>query len=172
MGHPHERRGEIGGTRRPSDDSSRLRHVLWRVDWVWRRVVPALCLGLALTVLIRLDDKVDRTQVQIEAQREGRRVARQILCGGLKGVQDAGRQILLGELPPPAPRLPRMSGDERRSRELFAQSYAQVISRGVLKQAGIEAAEVLRPDGTVDCAELERIATKETARAAATASGG
>jgi len=157
MTHPHERRGEIGGTRRPESHKPRWRHWLWRVDWAWRRLVPLLCIFLAAYAVWGLSGKVDKTQSQVEAQREGRRVALDVLCGGLYGVQEAGRLILLGELPPPAPPSPQLSSSERMARERYARSYAQVISRRVLEEAQIDANLVLRDDGTVDCARLKVI---------------
>lgn len=158
MTHPRERRGELGGVRKPDPDKSAWRMWLWKADWAWRRVVPLACLGLALIVLLGLDSKVDKTQLQVEAQREGRRVAREVLCGGLNGVEEAGRLILLGELPSPAPQTPRFSRPERQRRDAYARAYARVISDAVLKQAGVEAQNVIRPNGTIDCDELNRVA--------------
>jgi hypothetical protein len=156
--HPHERRGEIGGTRRPGHHEARWRHVLWRVDWIWRRVVPLFCLGIAMVVLFRIDDKADRTQVQVDAQAAGRQVAREILCGGLNGASEAGRLVLLGELPPPAPPSPQLSSVERDVREAYGESYATVISKSILDQVGVEAKGVIRRDGSLNCDALNRLA--------------
>jgi hypothetical protein len=133
------------------------------VDWVWRRIVPLLALGLAAYAVSNLQTKVDRAQGQLDAQREGRRVAREVLCGGLYGVEEAGRLILLGELPPPAPPAPQLSSAEIKTREAYAKSYALVVSRRVLAQGGIRAQDVLNDDGTINCDALSRIATSEEA---------
>jgi hypothetical protein len=157
MTHPHERRGEIGGVRRPGPDSHEFWHWLWHIDWAWRRIVPLLAMGLAFYAVLGLQKKIDKTQAQIEAQTQGRQVARQILCGGLNGVEQAGRLILLGKLPAPAPKTPPLSDSEQKLRERYAKSYALVISRRVLKDAGVDTVEVLRDDGTLDCDVLSKI---------------
>lgn len=161
MTHPGERRGEIGGVRRPKDHEPRWRHALWRFDWIMRRIVPIAALGLAAYAVVGVQGKADNATAQVEADRTGRQVAREVLCGGLYGVEEAGRLILLGELPPPAPPPPQLSSSELKAREAYAKSYALVVSRRVLEQAGIQAKGVLRDDGTIDCDALNRVAAAE-----------
>lgn len=158
MSHPHERRGEIGGSRRPGPERSFFWHALWRVDWVWRRVVPVIAIVLALVAILGLRGKVDRTQSQVDAQREGRRVALEVICGALYGVEEAGRLILLGELPPPAPPTPHVSREERDLRDRYARSYTSVINLRVLEAARIRGKQVFREDGTLDCDKLKDVA--------------
>jgi hypothetical protein len=128
------------------------------VDWVWRRVVPVIAIALALVALLGLQDKVDRTQAQVDAQREGRQVALEVICGALYGVEEAGRLILLGELPPPAPPTPRVSEREHEKRDKYARSYTSVINKRVLEAAGIKGGEVFRLDGTLDCEKVKEVA--------------
>jgi hypothetical protein len=160
VNHPHERRGEIGGVRRPGPDKPRWQHALWKLDWVWRRIVPVIALIMALVAIIGMQGKVDATQSQVDAQREGRKVAVEVLCGGLYGVQEAGRLILLDDLPEPAPEGSQISDQDRAVRELYAQAYALVISKRVLEQAGASGKEVLRQNSTIDCDELKRLAAE------------
>lgn len=161
MTHPGERRGEIGGARRPKDHEPRWRHATWKLDWIVRRIVPFVALALAAFAVFGVQSKVDSTQAQVEAQKVGRQVAREVLCGGLYGVEEAGRLILLGELPPPAPSPPQLSASELKLRENYAKAYSLVVSRRVLEQAGLQAKGILRDDGTIDCDALNKIAVAE-----------
>jgi hypothetical protein len=121
-------------------------------------MVPIIALVLALVALLGLQNKVDATQSQVDAQREGRKVAIEVLCGGLYGVQEAGRLILLDDLPPPAPEGTPVSEEERIIRDSYATAYASVISRRVLEEAGFSGQDVLRDNATIDCDELKRLA--------------
>ena len=150
---PNRRRGEIGGARRPDQDEPRWRHVLWRADWTWRRIVPLIALVLAIYALEGLSSKVDKTQDAVQRQVEGRKIALEVLCGGISGVESAGRRILTGTLPPPAPKRP--VPDEALAQK-YAEAYSRVISERVVEQAGAKAKDVLRPNGTIDCDALKR----------------
>lgn len=121
------------------------------IGWLWRNLVPLAAVVLAFIA-------VTRTQGDVERQREGRRVAVDVLCGGLYGVEDAGSRILTGDLPdiPDALRRPQ-TARERQAALVYAHSYALVISRAVLDQAGVDGKAVLRKDGSIDCNELKRL---------------
>lgn len=154
---PERRHGEIAGPRRPGAEQPRWRLLLWRVDWVWRRVVPLIALGLAGYAVWGLSGKVDANKDALTRQVEGRRVALEVLCGGISGVEDAGRRILTDTLPPPAP-TPSSTpvGPELLARRNYAEAYNLVISRRVIQEAGASARDVVREDGTIDCDVLKR----------------
>lgn len=130
---------------------------MWRVDWTWRRIVPLIAITLAIWSVSVSAGKVDRAQSQIDVQVQGRRVALEVLCGGISGVEEAGQRILTGTLPPPAP--PPSSTPtavEKKIRDEYAEAYSRVISDRVIAQAGATAKNVLRPNGTIDCDALKR----------------
>lgn len=85
-------------------------------------------------------------------QIEGRRVAIDVLCGGLSGVEDAGKQALNGTLE-------GLHG--RGVPDSAIRDYVSTISTAVILQAGVDARKVLKPDGQIDCDKL-----REAARAA------
>lgn len=154
---PERQHGELGGPRRPGPEQPKWKLLFWRADWVWRRVVPLIALGLAGYAVWGLSGKVDANQDALTRQVEGRRVALEVLCGGISGVEDAGRKILTNTLPPPAPSPSATpTGPEKLTREDYAEAYALVISRRVIQEAGASARGILRDDGTIDCAALKR----------------
>lgn len=154
---PERRHGEIGGPRKPGPKQPKYKLWFWRVDWVWRRVVPLIALFLAGYAVWGLSGKVDANQDAITRQVEGRKIAIEVLCGGISGVEDAGRQILTNTLPSPAPKASvTPSAPEKRAREDFAKAYALVISRRVIQEAGASAKGILRDDGTINCTTLKR----------------
>lgn len=119
--------------------------LLGKAGWIWRNGIPLLALGLAALA-------VTGTQSDVDRQREGREVAVDVLCGGLSGVADAGKRTLEGRLPGlPGPGVPRAS-----------EAYARIISLSVIKQAGVEARDVLNRDGTINCERL-KVAAKTSA---------
>lgn len=148
---------------------------LHRFDQVMERLVPtvavivaAVALVAAATALVALTDKVDQAELKAQRARieaaeakraqaqtaEGRRIARDTLCGGLRGVQQAGRAALTGALFGTT-RL--QAARERRLRRLAARAYNEIISQEVIQTLGINAEEVLRENGTIDCAALSRV---------------
>jgi hypothetical protein len=129
---------------------------MWRVDWAWRRLVPLIALALACYAVVGLSGKVDKTTDALQRQKDGRRVALEVICGSIKGVEDAGRRILTGTLPPPASMPPPRSARERRLASQYAEAYSRVISESVLAQAGAKATGVLKADGSLDCDALKR----------------
>jgi hypothetical protein len=108
----------------------------------WQNAIPLLALALAFLAIKGTTSKLDR-------QREGRGVAINVLCGGLRGVEDAGVAILKDQLPNVPHR--DQTAQEARLRERFAQSYAAIISKAVLDQAGRTLKDVLEPDGRLNC---------------------
>jgi hypothetical protein len=154
-GFVERRKGEVGGPRKPSPGSSKWKLWFWKADWAWRRIVPLIALALAAFAVASLQNKVDR-------QSEGRRIAIEVLCGGILGVQEAGKRILTGTLPPPAPKSPRTSEQETESRRLYSISYSRVISARVLEQASIKGERVLNEDGTINCERLKIAASAVT----------
>jgi hypothetical protein len=112
------------------------------------------CLLSALSlflIAVSRDDLVSRT----ESQTEGRRAAIEVLCGAVSGVQQAGRDIVLDELPGTEGIRRDHSNQERKRAEVYARGYAKVITEAVAREAGVtQADQVLNPDGSLDCAKL------------------
>lgn len=129
----------------------------WRAERVWQDVVPLIALGLAFYAVLHVESKATRNRQFLVQQAQGRKVAIDVLCGGVLGVERAGILTLQGKLLDT--RRLGMTGQERRLRERASLSYAKIISRAVVRQAGIGSHAVLRPDGTLDCAKL-RVAAK------------
>jgi hypothetical protein len=102
----------------------------------------------------------------VNDQREGRRYAVNVVCGATSAVIDAGRATITGGgVGPPefVRNLERLGYPPRRVREAQAQKaaaqYADLIARRVEKVAG--ATDVVRRDGTLDCALLTERARTE-----------
>ncbi len=128
---------------------------------IWRDFVPLAALAIALFAVLGVEKKVDQATVNATvakkvaaAQKQGRRVATGIICGALRGVQDAGRLALTDRLPgtrrfrqPSTPAL-------RRARRAYARAYTHVITQRIIGEAGATGARVTRSDGTVDCDAL------------------
>lgn len=132
---------------------------------IWDKALMFVAVGLAVWSVVSVQGKADRaevaatsTQIIVSQQKVGRRVALDILCGGLYGVERAGRLTILDRLPPPAPKAHPQTPVETKQRLLFAQAYAEVISDAVIQQAGVEIKDVLRHDGTIDCEALKKAA--------------
>lgn len=128
------------------------------IGWLWEHLVPLLALALAAWAVTSVQGKADRAESKFDQQREGRRVAIDVLCGGLYGVERAGRLTLLDQLPSPAPQGRRQTDAQQKIRMLYAESYARVITEAVVDQAGVDLRSVLRPDGLVDCDRLRKAA--------------
>jgi hypothetical protein len=139
--------------------------------WAWfDHLVTLVAVGLAVYAVFSVEGKADQAAVDAaraeqvaEAQREGRRTAIQVLCGGLRGVEEAGLGILTGTLPGAPPILGEggpPSAEQRRQAEQWARAYNQVISRAIAREAGIaEASTVLDENGLIDCQELVRLSS-------------
>lgn len=132
---------------------------------IWDKIVLLAAVGLATWAVFSVQGKADKAEVAadktsaaVEQQKQGRRVALDILCGGLFGVENAGRLTILDKLPRPAPQRGHQTSAEMRSRLRYAQAYAQVISEAVIVQAGVDVKNVLRRDGTIDCDRLKAAA--------------
>lgn len=140
----------LSGRNRP-DAGWRLR--LWQAERAWRDLVPIIALAIAVYAVMHVEDKADKNTVRIEQQAEGRRVALDVLCGGLSGVAEGGRKALRGTLlgpPDPPP-----SHQEAQLRDAAARAYVRILSTAIIEQAGVEGKKVLRGDGSVDCELLK-----------------
>lgn len=98
----------------------------------------------------------------------GRQSAIAVTCGATNGVIVAGRQIVLGATNPNVPvsrferNLEALGYPPRRVRRAqavkAANDYAAQIRASVQRQVDGNAKEIVRPDGTLDCAVFERVA--------------
>lgn len=109
---------------------------------IWQNAIPLAALILAFLAISGTESKLDR-------QKEGRGVAINVLCGGLRGVEDAGVAILKDQLPNVPHR--KQTQAEAQLREQFAVSYSSIISHAVTEQAGQPLKNVLEPDGRLNC---------------------
>lgn len=99
----------------------------------------------------RLDTKVER-------QQEGRKISLGISCGAIRGVQNAGREILTNQLDIPKELRKLLTNREnprtRQFRTIYARAYNKEISKAILaesKKAGINADDVIDNNGSLDC---------------------
>jgi hypothetical protein len=116
----------------------------------WRDVAPLVAVVVAGVAVFAAGFSVLNTQSDVERQKEGRAIAVDVLCGFGNGVAEAGRKALAGEL-----------AGQRGGRGLPASAqrdYVQTITSTLLAEAGINARDVIRPDGQVDCSRLRRAA--------------
>lgn len=94
-------------------------------------------------------------------QREGRKVAIDVLCGFANGVADAGRGQLTAPVMPPKFRrnLERLglppAKVRARGQRAAADAYARVILRSVERQAGAGTGGAVIRDGRLDCRALQ-----------------
>jgi hypothetical protein len=139
---------------------------------IWRDFVPLAALVIATFAVVGLEDKVDDADVKaatarVEAatakklaatQTAGRKVSIGIICGALRGVEDAGRLVLTnrlrGRVRYRQPSTPR----EQRIRRIFARSYNRVITDRIVLEAGARGEEVIEPNGSVNCDKLREAA--------------
>jgi hypothetical protein len=128
---------------------------------IWRDFVPLAALVIALFAVVGVEQKVDKAAVNAtvakkvaDAQRAGRGVSIGIICGALRGVQDAGRLALTDRLPGTRRFRQPSSAKQQRIRRAYARAYTRVITRRIIQEAGATGARVTRPDGTVDCDDL------------------
>jgi hypothetical protein len=126
-----------------------------------RGALLALAILFASTLLqqfVVLPQKADHAEVQLAQQREGRRVAIGVLCGGLQAVIDAGRAQIVTTIQPPRFRrnLERLglpdAKTRRRVAEKAAEAYATAIARATEKQSGVEG--VVDEGGNLRCDRL------------------
>lgn len=173
-------RWERGAPNGDYDGPERRGHSwLWTAHQAFRDLAPVIAVGIAAIAVFGNEGKADRADLaasraelkaaraefkanqnmtQIQIQNQGRAVAIDVLCGGIAGVETAGRKILTDTLPlpPGIPRQPR-SRRERRINRSYARAYARVISDAVvsqIKSPRFDPKTVLRRDGTIDCDEL------------------
>jgi hypothetical protein len=165
---------------RVTDTPDESRKWLWlrRFDQVMERLVPSIAIIIGVLALIAtffiyrgLEEKADiaevkatRAEIKAEAAairlrsaEQGRRIARQTLCAGIVGVQRAGRAALQGTLLPTRLRM-FTTAQERRLRRIQARRYSRIISGAVADAAPPRG--LLKANGTLDCAELSRVATR------------
>jgi hypothetical protein len=96
-----------------------------------------------------------------ERQRQGRSIAIDVNCAAINGVEDAGRAILLQELPLPANikrLLPPATKQDKAIREAFATAYNRVITERIANIAKADVKNVVNPDGSIDCNKLKKAA--------------
>jgi hypothetical protein len=114
---------------------------------LWLATCLVIGLVLAVFTVLWTSAAVDSHDAKTATARqaEGRRVAVDVLCGGVSGVEDAGKQALNGTL----------EGLHGRGVPASAtRDYVSTISSAVIKQAGVDARKVLRADGQIDCDKL------------------
>jgi methionine synthase II (cobalamin-independent) len=139
---------------------------------IWRDFVPLIALLIAAYAVFSVEDKVDRADVRAETakveattakrlaeqQSEGRKVALGVTCGALRGVEDAGRLVLTQRLPGTSALYPPSTSRERKARRQVAQAYNRVITDRIVQEAGVAGAEVIEPNGSVNCDRLREVA--------------
>lgn len=144
-------------------------------------ILTIALIGVLLYSTGKVDDtalKAERNAQRLGAQVQGRRVALDLLCGGLSGFGQAGRLVVLNDPRAWADALgpaefarirPFLRPDPReaRLRAALGHAYNVIAVSGLIRSAGVDARGILRPDGTMDCAVLRR-----RARAAETDGGG
>lgn len=109
-----------------------------------REAIGALIIaGIALAIALTLALGVLGTNGKVESQREGRRVAVDVLCGGLSAVAEAGRATITGSTDSLSPELtaflerhgyPPLAVREREA-EAGGKAYAKLIADAVAKRA-------------------------------------
>lgn len=132
----------------------------------------ASCLVLTGVVILNnaagihhADRKAEQAQTDVQRQVAGRRVAISVICGFANGVADAGRQAISTPrlLPPRLEQLFERYGyptfkQRQRAAHAFADAYARRIAQAVAKEAGAQYRDLVRADGSLNCAVLKRVA--------------
>jgi hypothetical protein len=123
------------------------------VSWgLWLFTVLLLGGVFALMIWYGAELRIDAHDAKLSAirQKEGRAVAIDVLCGFGNGVAEAGRKALAGEL---------IGQSAARGLPVESQrDYVGTITSTLLAEAGINARDVIRPDGQVDCEKLRAAA--------------
>lgn len=138
---------------------------LWRFERVWQDAVPLFAIVVAFIAVLGVEDKVDKVDAFQQQQVEGRRIAIDVICGGVYGVELAGRSVITQRLPngrrfPGAPPGPP-SAEELRLRASAAKVYNRIISEAVIAQVGPQdgadwdPGDLLNSDGTIDCEAVQ-----------------
>jgi hypothetical protein len=127
--------------------------------------VPLLALIIAAVAVFGVEQKVDQAAVNAtvakqlaESQSQGRRIALGVTCGALRGVEDAGRAVITQRLPGTERFYPPASRREERMRAEIARAYNRVITDRIVMEAGANGAEVIEPNGSVNCDRLREVA--------------
>lgn len=146
---PPRRRSGDGGWRR-----------LIRENWyrdVWLLIISA-CVAWAAYSTVQLAGDVN----------DGRRQGIGITCGATNAVIHAGRATIgaSSRFPPQLERNLRELGfpprqQRERAAEGAAQRYARSIASGVVRNAGRDARDVVRRDGSLDCDRLAAVANAD-----------
>jgi hypothetical protein len=108
------------------------------------------------------DTASDAKQVAID-QKEGRRIAIDFTCAGLKAVIQAGRNIVIGEKkvsPLEAAILKDYNIPQKvlqDSRQKSAKKYSRDIVETLDKETNFPIKEVLNKNGTINCKKLESL---------------
>jgi methionine synthase II (cobalamin-independent) len=132
---------------------------------VFRDFGTLFALIIAAIAVFSVEQKVDQAAVNAtvakklaKQQSEGRRVALGVTCGALRGVEDAGRLVLTQRLPGTSALYPPSTSRERKARRQVAQAYNRVITDRIVQEAGVAGAEVIEPNGSVNCDKLREVA--------------
>jgi hypothetical protein len=114
---------------------------------MWLATCVVIGLLLCVFVVLWTSATVDSHDAKTAAARQadGRRIAVDVLCGGVSGVEDAGTQALNGTL---------QGLHGRGVPSTATRDYVSTISSAVIRQAGVDARKVLRADGRIDCDKL------------------
>jgi hypothetical protein len=132
---------------------------------IFRDFGTLFALIIAAYAVFGIEQKVDQAAVDATVakrlafqQSEGRRIALGVTCGALRGVEDAGRLVLTQRLPRTAGLFPPPTKRERRTRAQIARAYNRVITDRIVLEAGVAGAEVIEPNGSVNCDRLREVA--------------
>lgn len=125
--------------------------------WLYRHLVPAVAVAVAAIAVAKTQGKVDRAEFKADRaesraaqQQEGRAIAIDFLCGGLSGVEAAGKKALRGELPGQRGQgLP----------DAAIAEYNATISRRIIRQARVSPKGILdKRTGRINCDALAQAA--------------
>lgn len=101
----------------------------------------------------------------LTAQVKGRHFAVGAICATLSSISEAGRQVIVsGAEAPDTPFMRFLEAhgypsraERQRHAQAAARLYVQRISTSVQQEVGGKAAHLVRPDGGIDCAELQKL---------------
>jgi hypothetical protein len=141
------------------------REPVGRWHHLFRDYGTLVALLIAAIAVFGTESKVEQAQVDAtvakqlaKQQSDGRRIALGVTCGALRGVEDAGRLVLTNRLPGTERLYPPATARQRRARAQVARAYNRVITDRIVMEAGANGAEVIEPNGSVNCNRLREVA--------------
>lgn len=134
-------------------------NIKMRENW-YRDVWLVIITGLSLLAIWLNSQTLDQ-------QAKGRHFAVGVTCSAISAISQAGQQVLS----PPVPKGPKSRFERALERlgypppnrrriqsELLARLYVEHISEAIQRQVGGRGAHLVRPNGTLDCRQLQRLA--------------